>query len=71
MRPVNDAGALDAGAIDSGIQDSGPAPDAGATDAGMIYTGALVGGAGAWPGLIAGVSYKSGTQLGVTDALCP
>lgn len=65
-----DAGAVsDAGTgTDAGpVTDAGLTADAGVPDAGVIRTGALVGGAGPWPGFIAGLSYRSGTQAGTTD----
>lgn len=73
---VSDAGAGDAGVLDAGSGDAGSSdaggfdaglPDAGSADAGQVRTGALVGGAGPWPGFIAGLSYRSGTQSGVTS----
>ena len=48
--------------MDAGQPDGGSAIDAGA-----VHLGALVGGAGAWPGYIEGVRYRSGSQSGFTD----
>lgn len=72
-----DSGAPDSGASDAGAADSGAPSDAGldagqpdsgaGLDAGAVHVGALVGGAGAWPGFIEGVRYRSGSQCGFTD----